>query len=106
MTTHELEAQPKHFQAVVDGLKTFEIRDNNIDRDFQVGDVLLFKEFLPCKECGGGGRVWSNGDMDPCGCPAPHGTYTGRTHSMEVIYMDEISSSEGQVAMSIVPAKR
>lgn len=46
---HVLKTWPEHFRAVVEPdpnkRKTVEIRKN--DRDFQVGDVLLLKEFIP-----------------------------------------------------------
>ncbi|MBV2182061.1 MAG: DUF3850 domain-containing protein [Castellaniella sp.] len=40
--THSLKTDPEVFQAVFEGLKTFEIRVN--DRGFRVGDELLLKE--------------------------------------------------------------
>lgn len=43
MKTHELKILPKYFKDVVDGYKKFELRKN--DRDFQIGDSLLLKEF-------------------------------------------------------------
>jgi len=45
MKTHELKTLPIYYQAVVAGLKTFECRYN--DRDFQVGDIVFLKEYLP-----------------------------------------------------------
>lgn len=47
MIEHELKLHPRYFNRVADGTKTFEIRKN--DRDFQVGDRLLLKEFDPDK---------------------------------------------------------
>jgi len=40
---HRLKTLPQHFNAVVAGHKTFELRKN--DRDFQVGDVLVLQEW-------------------------------------------------------------
>lgn len=39
----ELKTEPRFFQAQADGLKNFEIRKK--DRDYQVGDVLVLKEY-------------------------------------------------------------
>ncbi|MGX6979091.1 DUF3850 domain-containing protein [Vagococcus elongatus] len=40
---HQLKVLPDYYQAVIDRRKTFEIRKN--DRDFQVGDLVILKEF-------------------------------------------------------------
>ncbi|EKE9396609.1 DUF3850 domain-containing protein, partial [Listeria monocytogenes] len=40
---HELKILPEYYEDIVAGRKTFEIRKN--DRDFQVGDYLILKEF-------------------------------------------------------------
>lgn len=45
MKTHELKTLPNYYQAVRDGLKTFECRFN--DRNFEVGDTVILKEYLP-----------------------------------------------------------
>ena len=45
--THELKCHPKYLRRVADGSKTFEIRKD--DRDYQVGDVLMLKEYDPEK---------------------------------------------------------
>lgn len=42
---HELKCLPEHFDAVVAGIKTFEIRKH--DRAFRVGDGLLLKRWEP-----------------------------------------------------------
>lgn len=43
MNIHHLKIHPDYFNPVRLGVKTFEIRKN--DRDFQVGDSLLLKEY-------------------------------------------------------------
>lgn len=48
MTVHKLKLLPDYFDAVVNGIKTFEIR--KYDRDYKVGDTLRLYEFDPEKE--------------------------------------------------------
>jgi hypothetical protein len=45
MKLHELKCHSEQFQAVYNGVKSFEIRVN--DRDYQVGDALHLKEYNP-----------------------------------------------------------
>lgn len=40
---HELKIYPKYFKDVISGQKTFEVRKN--DRKFNVGDILVLKEW-------------------------------------------------------------
>jgi hypothetical protein len=102
MKQHELKTWPEYFEALREGKKTFEIREN--DRGFETGDILILKEFDPCEDCNGTGRVSTGcGDCDSCGCKAPHGKYTGRTIKAEVMYLldDCWGLDEKYVAMSI-----
>ncbi len=46
-TQHELKIWPAFFEQVISGKKKFEIRRNN--RNYQVGDILLFREYK--QEC-------------------------------------------------------
>lgn len=48
MTVHKLKLFPEYFDAVANGIKTFEIRKN--DRDYKVGDTLRLYEFDPEEE--------------------------------------------------------
>lgn len=45
MKVHELKCWTQFFERILDGTKTFELRKN--DRDFQVGDFLLLREYDP-----------------------------------------------------------
>lgn len=72
---HELKIIPQYFEAVVKGIKTFELRKN--DRDYKVGDTLLLKE-------------WNIGEIDLTG-PEPIVTqeqgYTGREVERKIAYI-------------------
>lgn len=74
---HELKILPTYFRSVLRGDKTFEVRKN--DRNFQVGDKLILKE-------------WDNGE------------YTGNILEKNVTYILDDSSGyvlEGYVIMGI-----
>jgi hypothetical protein len=101
MAEHELKSWPEFFNAVMDGTKTFEIRQN--DRSFQVGDRLILKEFEPCKRCNGTGRErWDAWDSGQCSCNKPHGKFTGRWVLVQVRYITDFGQPKDQVVMSIV----
>lgn len=76
MKTHELKTWPVYFNAMWDGRKTFEIRLN--DRDFQVGDQLVLREFNPSDN-----------------------TYSGRTMLRTVRYISDWNQKLNYVVMAI-----
>lgn len=45
MREHELKIEPDYFDGVISRQKTFEHRYN--DRDFQTGDTLYLREYIP-----------------------------------------------------------
>jgi hypothetical protein len=71
--THELKCWPKFFTAIVQGDKRHDLR-RATDRDFQIGDRLLLREFDPAL-----------------------GAYTGRTQHVAVTY---VTSAEMPCALS------
>jgi hypothetical protein len=54
--THQLKCWPEFFQAIVDGLKTHDLRRSD-DRRFRVGDRMLLREFSPRSERYSGRQV-------------------------------------------------
>jgi hypothetical protein len=70
---HELKCWPEFFQAIADGRKTFEIRNN--DRDFKVGDTLWLREW--------------------------HQAYSGRDMRRTVSYLTNWAQQEGYVVMAL-----
>ena len=60
--THELKSWPGFYREVEKGNKTLEVRRN--DRNYQPGDLVIFKEFVP---------PWALPEVG-----APLGHYTGR----------------------------
>ncbi|EAG6328088.1 DUF3850 domain-containing protein [Listeria monocytogenes] len=72
--SHELKILSEYFWDIVVEQKTFEIRKN--DRDFQVGDLLILKEFKREKP-------------------------TRRWIAVEVIYITDYEQKEGYVVMGI-----
>lgn len=80
MTEHELKTWPSGFEAMIRGVKPFELRRN--DRGFRVGDILKLREFVP-----------------------EAGEYTGRILRARVLYITEGQEfpglQEGFVIMGI-----
>ena len=50
---HNLKCWPVPFAAIAKGIKTYEIRKN--DRDFEVGDILILREWVPEDE-----KLWAH----------------------------------------------
>lgn len=73
MDEHELKCWPEFFQAIVEGHKPFEYRLN--DRNFQVGDVLHLREWVP------------NPSWDGANPQEVPGSYTGRALRKRVGYV-------------------
>lgn len=83
---HDLKIWPGHFEAILLGRKTFEVRRD--DRDFQVGDLLLLREWLP------GTDIREN----------PAAGYTGRSITRRISHLDVLDGIgvRGFVAMGVV----
>lgn len=93
--THKLKCWPEHFQAIIDGSKTNEIRLN--DRDYRVGDVLYLCEWNPI--------IDKHIDGTPMILKYEAGHYTGRDIFKIVTYIIDgfkfPGVSPGYVCMSI-----
>lgn len=78
MKVHKVKIRPEYYEPVISGKKTFEVRYN--DRDYQVGDALLLREW------------------DESG-------YSGRESLFDITYMlkDYDAIKEGYVILSIMP---
>lgn len=75
---HRLKCWPYFFNAILEDRKTFEIRFN--DRDFQLGDTLLLREYDPH--------------------PSERG-YTSRELRVRVTHMTEFMQQPGYVVMAV-----
>ena len=75
---HELKTWPEYYNAVWDGVKTFEVRKD--DRNYQVGDTLHLREYDPIRE-----------------------EYTGSAHYQRITYIlrDNNFVKDGHVIMGI-----
>lgn len=74
---HKLKIIPDRFEAILEGIKTFEIRFN--DRNFQVGDILLLAELA---------------------IGHPHIT-TGRMIWAEICYIDDYAQQRNYVILGL-----
>ena len=90
-TQHELKTWPGEFGSMRMGFKTFELRKD--DRNFQVGDTILSREFQPCKRCNGTGLEAVAAMCSVChpsaggGPDNPlRGKYTKRKELFEITY--------------------
>ena len=77
---HALKEHPEHFNNVISGKKTFEVRKN--DRDFHEGDLLALNEYDPEKK-----------------------EYTGRSCLVHIDYIldDKQYCLPGHIVMSVKP---
>ena len=82
MQHHILKTHPEPFQAVFDGLKTFEFRYN--DRDFKIGDILDLKEYNPITK-----------------------DFSGRSIKVKITYIlaEGYGIPEGYAILSIIPVE-
>lgn len=103
--THELKTWPEFFAPVFDGRKPFEIREN--DRDYQVGDILCLREFIPCPSCNGTRRVWPQGKKgaskhcDACDGQPNAGIYTGRDAVKCITYITSFAQKPRMIVMGM-----
>jgi hypothetical protein len=88
MTEHQLKIWPQFFDAVKNGIKTFEYRKD--DRGFTLGDTLRLHEWDPKKP---------NPSIDATG----EGGYTGRIVTVAVTYITRgVIVPDGYCVMAIV----
>lgn len=76
MKAHELKIGSKYFEAVKDGRKKFEIRNNN--RNYQEGDVLILREYDPFTQL-----------------------FSGEAIKVEVTYMTDYAQQDDYVVLGI-----
>lgn len=96
MTIHRLKIQPKYYEVVASGVKTFEVRKN--DRDYKLLDTLYLREWeattrIVEAEDGNLVRVASD-------------EYTGREVHRTVTYIlqgGQWGIEEGYVVLGMVP---
>lgn len=86
MAHHELKTWPAYFAAVIEGRKTFEIR-NDRDRGFQTGDTVTLYEYDPSS------GMATIEDLK----------YSGRKHEARVGYVTTWEQKPGYVVFSLLP---
>ncbi len=86
---HELKIWPAYYSRIVDGSKTFEVRNN--DRAFQMGDIVVLKE-------------WDPQPANATDSSIPRGFTSAKPLEFRVGYVHVLSSSE--VIFSLLPMKQ
>lgn len=86
---HKIKTWPQFFDAVADGTKTFELREN--DRGYQKGDEVILQEWDPELDEKRFGKS-----------PAPKG-YTGREIKAKIGYVLPVGNNH--VAFSLLTTK-
>lgn len=88
LRVHDLKVWPEHFDAVLSGSKPYDVR--RADRDFQIGDVLLLREWRPESSAEGLGALFDD---------APG--YTGRAANAEITSLTRgpVKFGDGPVLM-------
>jgi hypothetical protein len=94
MRVHELKSWPISFQAVKEGDKLAEFR--RADRGFEVGDVLLLREYVPA--VADYGEEAKDYREDEPG-------YTGETCLVQILHIGAECIPLGFVLLSVVPVK-
>jgi len=75
---HDLKIHPKPYRGVLDGRKTFEIRNN--DRDFKEGDTAILYEYFG-------------------------GEYSGKETIILITYVTDFEQKEGYVVFAFTKIK-
>lgn len=96
--THKLKIWPQYFDAVVEGSKTFEIRDNDRNPKFKVGDTLSLHEFDPGRDPHCPRHEYILADES---CTCRPGRFTGRKKRVKVTYITDWQQQSNFVVMAI-----
>jgi len=94
MRVHEVKSWPISFQAVKDADKLAEFRRD--DRGFEVGDLLLLREYVPTvAEYGEEAKDYREDEPG----------YTGETCLVQILHIGCECIPQGFVLLSVVPIK-